>query len=101
MRIDPVGRYTIAPIQIRIFPFTASWVQGLTQIACEKLHKSNRSFRVNMATGIVKQVIGPTLDIEFPSDALPNILNAVTVFDPNSGATLTTEVAQHLGNNLV
>ena len=54
-----------------------------------------------MATGIVKQVIGPTLDIEFPSDSLPNILNAVTVFDPNSGATLTTEVAQHLGNNLV
>ncbi len=54
-----------------------------------------------MATGIVKQVIGPTLDIEFPSDSLPNILNAVTVYDPNRGATLTTEVAQHLGNNLV
>ncbi len=54
-----------------------------------------------MATGIVKQVIGPTLDVEFPSDALPNILNAVTVHNPKTGATLTTEVAQHLGNNLV
>ena len=50
-----------------------------------------------MATGIVKQVIGPTIDVEFPSD----ILNAVTVFDPVRGSTLTTEVAQHLGNNLV
>jgi len=54
-----------------------------------------------MATGIVKQVIGPTIDVEFPSDALPNILNAVTVTDPNRGVTITTEVAQHLGNNLV
>ena len=54
-----------------------------------------------MATGIVKQIIGPTLDIEFPSDALPNILNAVTVVNPTNGAILTTEVAQHLGNNLV
>lgn len=54
-----------------------------------------------MATGIVKQVIGPTIDVEFPSDALPNILNAVTVTDPSRGVTLTTEVAQHLGNNLV
>ena len=54
-----------------------------------------------MATGRIKQVIGPTLDVEFHSDELPNILNAVTVYDASRGVTLTTEVAQHLGNNQV
>lgn len=54
-----------------------------------------------MASGIIKQVIGPTVDIEFPSDSLPNILNAVTIHDAGRGVTITTEVAQHLGNNLV
>jgi len=54
-----------------------------------------------MATGRIKQVIGPTVDVEFPSDALPNILNAVTIRDESRGVTITTEVAQHLGNNLV
>src|SRR5687768_18621815 len=54
-----------------------------------------------MATGKIKQVIGPTVDVEFPSEALPNILNAVTITDTRRGVTLTTEVAQHLGNNQV
>src|SRR5687768_5878363 len=54
-----------------------------------------------MATGKIKQVIGPTVDVEFPSEALPNILNAVTITDTRRGVTLTVEVAQHLGNNLV
>ena len=31
------------------------------------------------ALGKVKQVIGPTVDVEFPSDALPDILNAITI----------------------
>ncbi|MCX7017453.1 MAG: F0F1 ATP synthase subunit beta [bacterium] len=54
-----------------------------------------------MATGTIKQVIGPTVDMEFPSDALPNILNAVTIDDKPSNIHLTVEVEQHLGNNLV
>jgi F-type H+-transporting ATPase subunit beta len=54
-----------------------------------------------MATGIVKQIIGPTVDIEFPSDALPNILNAIRIEDPRRGVTITVEVAQHIGNNIV
>lgn len=54
-----------------------------------------------MATGIVKQIIGPTVDIEFPSDELPNILNAIKIEDPRRGVTITVEVAQHIGNNLV
>jgi len=51
--------------------------------------------------GRVRQVIGPTVDIEFDSDHLPNILNAITVDDEEKNIHLTAEVAQHIGNNLV
>ncbi len=51
--------------------------------------------------GYIRQVIGPTVDIEFPSESLPNILNAIHVRDPQREKPLTVEVAQHLGNNLV
>ena len=51
--------------------------------------------------GHIRQVIGPTVDIEFPSDHLPNILNAVHVKDPGREQLLTVEVAQHLGDNNV
>jgi F-type H+-transporting ATPase subunit beta len=52
--------------------------------------------------GKVVQVIGPTVDVEFHSDRLPQLLNALVVEDPARGARgLTVEVAQHLGNNVV
>ena len=52
--------------------------------------------------GKVIQVIGPTVDVVFDSDQLPNILNALVVEDPARGERgLTVEVAQHLGNNQV
>ncbi|HKK71204.1 MAG TPA: F0F1 ATP synthase subunit beta, partial [Candidatus Krumholzibacteria bacterium] len=52
--------------------------------------------------GKVVQVIGPTVDVEFDSDKLPEILNALVVEDPARGERgLTAEVAQHLGNNIV
>lgn len=51
--------------------------------------------------GKVKQVIGPTLDIEFPQGQLPNILNAIKIQDKERGVDLTAEVAIHLGDNLV
>ncbi|KPL05530.1 ATP F0F1 synthase subunit beta [candidate division BRC1 bacterium SM23_51] len=54
-----------------------------------------------MAEGQVRQVIGPTVDLEFPADALPPILNAVRVVDEGRKINITVEVAQHLGNNLV
>lgn len=50
--------------------------------------------------GIVRQIIGPTVDIEFPSGFMPNILDAVKVIDDNNNRTVTCEVAQHLGNNI-
>lgn len=51
--------------------------------------------------GVIRQVIGPTVDIEFDSDHLPNLLNAVIVKDTTNNRDLTVEVAQHVGNNLV
>ena len=52
--------------------------------------------------GKVVQVIGPTVDVEFHSDNLPAILNALVVEDPSRGDHgLVVEVAQHLGNDIV
>jgi len=54
-----------------------------------------------MATGILKQVIGPTIDVEFAPHELPNLLNAIIIKDPENKIDLTAEVAIHLGENLV
>jgi F-type H+-transporting ATPase subunit beta len=54
-------------------------------------------------TGSVVRVIGPVVDVEFPRDAMPDIYNALHVDVTLSGRTrtLTLEVAQHLGDNMV
>lgn len=46
--------------------------------------------------GEIKQVLGPVVDVEFPSGHLPSILTALKVEERN----LTLEVAQHLGERL-
>lgn len=51
--------------------------------------------------GEIVQVIGPTVDVRFPSDKLPNILNALKIEDKMRNINLTVEVAQHIGNNMV
>jgi len=51
--------------------------------------------------GKIVQVIGPTVDCEFKSDALPNILNALKIVDKDKGINLTVEVAMHIGDNIV
>jgi F-type H+-transporting ATPase subunit beta len=51
--------------------------------------------------GKVLQVIGPTVDVEFASDRLPRIMNAVTIDDEKSGIHLTVEAALHIGDNVV
>src|SRR5919205_3492277 len=59
--------------------------------------------RTETGVGRVVRVIGPVVDAEFPRDAMPDIFNALHV-DVTLGAgtrTLTLEVAQHLGDNLV
>jgi len=54
-----------------------------------------------MGYGIIKQVIGPTADVEFHSDELPPIYNALVVEDKERSINLVIEVAAHIGNNLV
>ncbi len=51
--------------------------------------------------GYVRQIIGPTVDLEFDSDHLPNILNAIIIEDQERDIHLTVEAAQHIGSNLV
>jgi F-type H+/Na+-transporting ATPase subunit beta len=53
--------------------------------------------------GRVVRVIGPVVDAEFPRDAMPDIFNAlhVDVKLTEGSRTLTLEVAQHLGENMV
>lgn len=54
-----------------------------------------------MRTGKIVQVIGPVVDIRFPTEDLPPIYNAIKITDPSAGINLTVEVAQHLGDNTV
>ncbi|MBM3286677.1 MAG: F0F1 ATP synthase subunit beta [Candidatus Eisenbacteria bacterium] len=51
--------------------------------------------------GKILQVIGPTVDLEFPSDRLPRIMNAIRIDDPERGIVLTVEAALHIGDNVV
>jgi len=51
--------------------------------------------------GTVVQVIGPSVDVQFPDGALPKLTHAVKIQDKDKGIDLTLEVAQHVGNNIV
>jgi F-type H+-transporting ATPase subunit beta len=53
--------------------------------------------------GRVARVIGPVVDVEFSSDTMPDIYNAlkVEVTLGDDQRTLTLEVAQHIGDNIV
>lgn len=54
-----------------------------------------------MSYGEIIQVIGPTVDIKFPANQIPKILNAVKIEDAPRNINLTLEVAQHIGNDTV
>ncbi|MFO0692379.1 MAG: F0F1 ATP synthase subunit beta [Polyangiales bacterium] len=57
-----------------------------------------------LQNGRITQVIGPVVDVEFPTGALPPILTALKVSNAGISAAkwnLTLEVAQHLGENTV
>src|SRR4051794_34835828 len=59
--------------------------------------------KTETGVGRVVRVIGPVVDAEFPRDAMPDIYNALHVEVTLSAGTktLTLEVAQHLGDNVV
>jgi len=50
-------------------------------------------------TGYISQIIGPVVDIEFPSGDLPNVYNALII--GSGDESVTCEVQQLLGNNKV
>ncbi len=53
----------------------------------------------NYNYGTVAQVMGPVVDVRFADNELPPIENALTI--PIGDRTLTVEVAQHIGDNVV
>ncbi|MDC1174472.1 F0F1 ATP synthase subunit beta [Bacteriovoracaceae bacterium] len=58
----------------------------------------------NTNSGIIKQVMGPVVDVEFPTGNIPEIYTALRVtnkvIDDKEG-NLVLEVSQHLGDNVV
>ncbi len=53
--------------------------------------------------GRVARVIGPVVDVEFPADQMPDIMNALTIkIDAGElSREITAEVALHVGDNIV
>jgi len=56
--------------------------------------------KTNLNKGFVTQIIGPVLDIAFPSGSLPPIYNALKI-DLEDGTSTIVEVQQLLGDNKI
>ena len=57
-----------------------------------------------MSNGIITQVIGPVVDVEFPKGNLPEIYTALRITNPSINDqedNLVVEVAQHVGENTI
>ncbi len=52
-----------------------------------------------MGKGIIHQIIGPVIDIKFAPEEIPELLNAINI--EYEGRTIVTEVAQHIGDDVV
>ncbi|MGL6236573.1 MAG: F0F1 ATP synthase subunit beta [Segniliparus sp.] len=65
--------------------------------------QSSTAESAKRGAGRVVRVIGAVVDVEFPRDSVPELFNAlhVEVTLPSVAKTLTLEVAQHLGDNIV
>ena len=49
--------------------------------------------------GKIVQIIGAVVDIRFPKESLPKLLNAIEI--NNNDKKLVVEVAQHIGDDVV
>ena len=57
-----------------------------------------------LESGVITQIIGPAIDVEFPAGHIPEINNALLITNKminDREDNLTLEVAQHLGENTV
>ena len=73
-----------------------------TAVRTEKKKRSTEAKKTNF--GKVVQVIGPVLDVEFESEHLPELYNALRIREKSdSGANIdvVVEVQQHIGRNQV
>src|ERR1700749_2729658 len=63
----------------------------------------NAAETAGTSTGRVARVTGPVVDVEFPAEAMPEIYFALHVDITYGGEThtLTLEVEQHIGDNMV
>ncbi len=52
-----------------------------------------------MGKGIIHQIIGPVIDIKFAPEEIPELLSAINI--EFEGRTIVTEVAQHIGDDIV
>ena len=53
-----------------------------------------------LVKGKIVQVVGPIIDVEFTDQHLPELLTALVINLP-TGKSLTIEVAQHIGDDVV
>jgi F-type H+-transporting ATPase subunit beta len=53
-----------------------------------------------VATGKVLEVVGPVVDVKFPTNEMPNIFNAIKIEDSSRDINIVAEVAQHLGDDV-
>ena len=67
------------------------------------INETNEATSAPGGTGRIARVIGPVVDVEFPSDAMPEMYNKLEVELELGGETriLSLEVAQHIGDGMV
>jgi F-type H+/Na+-transporting ATPase subunit beta len=67
------------------------------------INETNEATAGPGGTGRIARVIGPVVDVEFPSDTMPEIYNKLEVELELGGETrtLSLEVSQHIGDGMV
>jgi F-type H+/Na+-transporting ATPase subunit beta len=67
------------------------------------INETNKATSGPGGTGRIARVIGPVVDVEFPSDTMPEIYNKLEVELELAGETrtLSLEVSQHIGDGMI
>src|SRR5690606_16927247 len=69
-------------------------------VAPPRAREDTPDMATTVATGRIIQITGAVVDVEFPTDQLPDIYNALEV-EREGDEPLVLEVQQHLGNDWV
>jgi len=60
---------------------------------------SDNKKNIQKSRGYIHQIIGPVIDIKFQPEEMPELLSAIEI--PFEGRMIVTEVAQHIGDDVV